>query len=46
MPADVKKSLVEIITSNSTNPTLTPDDAERFLKKMEREKRFCVEAWS
>lgn len=47
MPADVKKSLIDIIISHSgTNPSLCPGDAEKILKKMEREKRFCVEAWS
>ena len=44
MPADVKKALVDVIVENS--PTMSPIDAERFLNRMEREKRFCVEAWS
>jgi sulfite reductase alpha subunit-like flavoprotein len=43
MPSDVRKCLVQIITSCGD---LSKEEAERWLLKMEREKRYCVEAWS
>ena len=46
MPADVKKCLVEVIAHHSCSPRMSTEEAERYLLKMEREKRFCVEAWS
>jgi sulfite reductase alpha subunit-like flavoprotein len=56
MPSDVRKCLVDIITAHSlpvggeehaeTEEGVRREAAERWLLKMEREKRYCVEAWS
>lgn len=43
MPSDVRKCLVEIILEYGE---MSKENAEKYLLKMEREKRYCVEAWS
>ena len=43
MPADVRKQLVALVSRQGECPI---DEAERFVKALERTGRYKVEAWS
>ena len=43
MAADVYRTVTEIIASKGA---LAPAAAAAFMRKLERERRYCAEAWS
>ena len=43
MPADVRKAFLDVIIAHGVADAAS---ADAFLKRMEREKRYVVEAWS
>ena len=43
MPSDVRKELAQVCVEEGG---LSVSDAQKYLLKMEKSRRFCVEAWS
>lgn len=43
MPLDVRKSLAQVCVQEGV---MSVEDSQKFLLKMEKSRRFCVEAWS
>ena len=43
MPSDVRKALAEVCEVAGGMSSI---DSQKFLLRMEKQQRFCVEAWS
>lgn len=43
MPSDVRKALARVCESSGK---MSASDAQEFLLRMEKRRKFCVEAWS